>query len=177
MATAYLGLGSNLGDREENLVMALELISEQAIVELLSSIYETEPVGFKEQPLFLNAACLISTSFSPVQLLKLAKEIESSLGREISFPNAPRPIDIDILLYENIVINKAHLTIPHPHLAQRAFVLVPLTEIAAEVVHPESKRTIKQLRDSLESLDGVRKWADRSEFNFTARRHHVSGIG
>lgn len=177
MAIAYLGLGSNLGDRIENLVTALELISAQAIVELLSSIYETEPVGFKEQPLFLNAACRISTVLNPEQLLKLAKEIESSHGREISFRNAPRPIDIDILLYDNIIVKKANLTIPHPRLTERAFVLIPLAEIAPEVLHPESYLTIKQILDSLKNLDGIRKWCDRSEFNFTPRRRNVSGIG
>jgi len=177
MATVYLGLGTNIGDRKQNLVTALELISEHAVIELLSSIYETEPVGYKEQPLFLNAACHISTALSPEQLLKLAKEIESSLGRKKSFPNAPRPIDIDILLYDNIVIKQAQLTIPHPQLTMRAFVLIPLAEIAPEVLHPENNRTIKQLLDHLDSVDGVRKWADRSEFNCTTRRYHVSGIG
>ena len=177
MATAYLGLGTNIGDRKQNLIAALELISERAIIELLSSIYETEPVGYKEQPLFLNAACRISTALSPEQLLKLAKEIEDSLGRRKSFPNAPRPIDIDILLYDNLIIKQAQLTIPHPQLTRRAFVLIPLAEIAPDVMHPENNRTIKQLLDRLDSIDGVRKWADRAEFNFATRRYHVSGIG
>ena len=176
MALAYLGLGTNLRDRRQNLLAALDGISEQATIELLSSIYETEPVGYKEQPTFLNAVCCISTRLNPDHLLDQAKEIETSLGRIQSFRNAPRIIDIDILLYDNIVMKTDRLTIPHPQLSRRAFVLIPLAEIAPEVRHPETNQTIKQLRDSLESIEGVHKWADKSNLSDVIRRHNVSGI-
>ncbi len=171
---AYLGLGSNLGDRKQNLAQALELVSQQVAVEQLSSIYETEPVGYKQQPLFLNAVCRISTKLSPEQLLGLAKESEAKLGRIPSFHNASRLIDIDILFYGDEVVSSRELTIPHPHLAERAFVLVPLAEIALGLIHPENGRTIRELLDKLGIVYGVCKWAEADEF--VNRRQNVSGI-
>lgn len=159
MVIAYLGLGSNLGDRKENLARALRLLSQQVVVERLSSIYETEPVGYKNQPLFLNVVCRISTRLHPVRLLQLAKEIEARLGRVTSFPNAPRIIDIDILLYGNKILNSEELTIPHPRLTERAFVLVPLAEIAPDLRHPTNRKSAKELLDELGQVTGVRKWA------------------
>jgi len=173
MATAYLGLGSNLGDRKQNLAKALELLSPETTVEKLSSIYETEPVGYQPQPLFLNAVCRISTELNPRQLLRLANKIEAKLGRMPSFPNAPRPIDIDILLYDNEVFGSKELTVPHPRLAERAFVLVPLAEIAPDLVHPGSGKTIKKLLDNLGTVAGVRKWAEAEAI---MRRQDVSSI-
>ena len=173
MATAYLGLGSNLGDRKQNLAKALELLSPETTVEKLSSIYETEPVGYQPQPLFLNAVCRISTELNPRQLLRLAKKIEAKLGRMPSFPNAPRTIDIDILLYDNEVFGSKELTVPHPRLAERAFVLVPLVEIAPDLVHPGSGKTIKKLLGNLGTVAGVRKWAEAEAI---MRRQDVSSI-
>jgi len=173
MATAYLGLGSNLGDRKQNLAKALELLSPETTVEKLSSIYETEPVGYQPQPLFLNAVCRISTELNPRQLLRLANKIEAKLGRMPSFPNAPRPIDIDILLYDNEVFGSKELTVPHPRLAERAFVLVPLVEIAPDLVHPGSGKTIKKLLDNLGTVAGVRQWAEAEAI---MRRQDVSSI-
>lgn len=174
MVTAYLGLGANLGDRKQNLTKALQLLSQKVSIYQLSSIYETDPVGYKKQPLFLNAVCHISTVLSPDQLLNLAKEIEAKMGRTPSFLNAPRPIDIDILFYNNKVINSPKLTIPHPRLTERAFVLIPLVEIAPELTHPVNGKTVKELLDNLGTSAGVQKW-DKAE-EVMNRRQNVSGI-
>ena len=161
MVTVYLGLGSNLGDRESNLTKALELLAEKVRLEQVSSLYETEPVGYREQPQFLNAVCRVSTSLGPEQLLILIKGIEMTLGRAASFPNAPRPIDIDILLYGNQVIDTPQLTIPHPRLEEQAFVLVPLAELAPELTHPVSGRKVKELVGRVKGKGGVEKWKER----------------
>lgn len=158
LVTVYLGLGSNLGDRQHNLSRAVELLSEQIHIELVSSIYETEPVGYQEQPRFLNAVLRATTSLTPKRLLALAKGVEKVIGRIPSFPNAPRIIDIDILFYGEQVINLPQLTVPHPHLEERAFVLVPLAEIAPDVVHPVSRMTILEMVEKVEGLEGVKKY-------------------
>lgn len=127
-------------------------------IEQLSSLYETDPVGYADQPRFLNAVCRLATSLSPEDLLSAVKDIEAGMGREPGFPNAPRPIDIDILFYGDWIMNLPHLVIPHPRLEERAFVLVPLAEIAPGLVHPVSGRTVKEMVDSLESRAGVTLW-------------------
>jgi 2-amino-4-hydroxy-6-hydroxymethyldihydropteridine diphosphokinase len=172
--TAYIGLGSNLGDRKQNLAQALKLMSKHLVIEQISCIYETEPIGYKDQPLFLNAVCRISTELSPQQLLGLAKKIEIKLGRVPSFPNAPRPIDIDILFYSDKVFSDKELTIPHPRLAERAFVLMPLAEIAPGLVHPEKGKTAIELLTDLGAVACVRKWAEAEEIMI--RRQDVSSF-
>jgi 2-amino-4-hydroxy-6-hydroxymethyldihydropteridine diphosphokinase len=158
LAIAYLCLGSNLGDREKNLFQALALLSKQVNLDKVSSIYETEPVGYKEQPLFLNLVCRITTDLDAEEILRLAKGIENEMGRIPDFPSSPRPIDIDILFYADSIIKTKTLTIPHPRLTERAFVLTPLAEIAPELVHPELNKSIAELASNVEGGSGVRKW-------------------
>ncbi|MBI4236736.1 MAG: 2-amino-4-hydroxy-6-hydroxymethyldihydropteridine diphosphokinase [Chloroflexi bacterium] len=161
-AWVCLGLGANLGDRRANLERALAALREAVTVEVLSSIYETDPVGYANQPPFLNVALRGWTELSPHALLALAKRIEAGMGRIPSFQNAPRPIDIDILLYGYgngglFVMRSPDLVVPHPRMHERAFVLVPLAEIAPDVIHPVLGRTIAALRDAVGTA-GVRWW-------------------
>jgi 2-amino-4-hydroxy-6-hydroxymethyldihydropteridine diphosphokinase len=121
-------------------------------------MYDTEPVGNINQPRFLNMVCQVLTRLTPVELLALAKGIEMKLGRVSRKPNAPRPIDIDILLYGDQVIETPNLVIPHPRLAERAFVLIPLDEIAPELVHPVSGKTVRELMQTATEKQGVLRW-------------------
>ena len=143
--TAYLGLGSNLGDREENLRKTLSLLGESVEIIALSSVYQTEPWGYGEQPSFLNMVCGFRTSLSPPELLALVQEVERRLGRVRTIRYGPRTMDVDILLYGDRIVDTPDLQIPHPRIPERAFVLAPFAEIAPDVEHPTLKRPISAL--------------------------------
>ena len=160
MATVYLGLGANIGNREANLRMALRGLTRMARVEAVSSLYETDPIGSVQQPAFYNAVCRIETGLEPMSLLRFLKSLEHEIGRRPGGPTGgPRSIDLDILLYEDRVLESADLTIPHPRLAERAFVLVPLAEIAPDARHPQRNETIAKLAERVGS-EGVRRIKD-----------------
>ncbi len=155
--TVYLSLGSNLGDREANLRRAIEALGGLGTVTAVSSFYETEPVEFVAQPWFLNCAVAVETELMPKQFLARVQALEQALGRRRVKPKGPRTIDVDILLFGNAVVNVPTLTIPHPALHERRFVLEPLAEIAPEVRHPVFKRTVRELRDALPAGQAVRR--------------------
>lgn len=138
MHTAWLGLGTNLGERRDNLARALEGLRALGKIEAISTIYESEPVGLREQPEFWNLALRLRTELPPAELLTMAKAIEHAMGRRPAPRNAPRVIDIDLLLYDDEQLTTPTLIIPHPRLTERAFVLRPLTEIDPELQHPAS---------------------------------------
>ncbi len=166
--TAYLGLGANLGDRESNLSKALRLLAESPGIWVVkcSSLYETAPWGVTNQPDFLNCVAEIRTDLLPVTLLKLVKKVEQSLGRQENFRYGPRVIDIDILLYGDQVIQVADpdLQIPHVGMSERAFVLVPLAEIAPETLHPTSAVSVQVLCNQVAGKSDVRLWGPPLKF-------------
>jgi len=153
----YLSLGSNLGDRAANLRTALDELGGLGAVGAVSSFYETEPVELAAQPWFLNCAAKLDTEKMPRQLIAGILAIEQSMGRQRRQKNGPRTIDIDILLFGTSVIDIPSLTVPHPKLHERRFVLEPLVEIAPEIRHPVFKRTMRQLRDALPQGQTVRR--------------------
>lgn len=158
MEDVFLGIGSNLGDREENLAQVRDSIEAFARIEAVSPVYETDAWGFEDQPAFLNQVIHIITSLTPQALLRRIKRIEKDLGRKKSFRWGPRLIDIDILFFADHIIESASLTIPHKELHKRAFVLVPLADIAPDFVHPVFNQTVSALRDTLADLEGIRLW-------------------
>jgi 2-amino-4-hydroxy-6-hydroxymethyldihydropteridine diphosphokinase len=153
----FLALGTNLGDRAGNLRRALAALPPAFTVEAVSPVYETEPMYVTAQPKFLNMVCRAQTSLLPLEALRALKLLEAELGREPTIRFGPRLIDIDLLFYGDIVFDSPELTLPHPRLHERAFVLVPLADITPDFVHPVLKQTIATLRDQLgEAKDSVR---------------------
>jgi len=142
----YLSFGSNLGDRVANIRKALEQLAGVGVaVTRVSSFYKTEPMDFRPQAWFVNCVAEAETCLMPMQLLKAVKKVERALGRRTGVAKRPRAIDIDILLYESVVVRSAALTIPHLRMAERRFVLLPLRELAGNVRHPVNKRTVYEM--------------------------------
>jgi 2-amino-4-hydroxy-6-hydroxymethyldihydropteridine diphosphokinase len=156
VAKAYILAGSNLGDRKASLRFALASLAKGGTVLKISSFFETEPVGFADQPWFLNLAIALETALPPSELLLMCQKIENSCGRVRTFPNAPRTLDLDILLYGQAVINEPDLVIPHPRLSERRFALEPLAQIAPDFMHPVLKKTIQSLLEACSDHSEVR---------------------
>jgi len=157
---AFLGLGSNIGDRDALLAEALERLNALPSVRVtdVSPLYETDPVGYEEQPPFLNIACRIETSLPPEDLLAETLRIERELGRERTVRWGPRTIDIDVLLYENATLNTKALTVPHPRLMERAFVLVPLLDI----MNNKERDWLPGVVEGAVDAAGVRRWTSNN---------------
>jgi len=158
MPTVYLALGSNLGDRAANLRRAIQLLKNSAVtITKLSSLYETEPVDYVEQPWFLNAALEAQTDLPPAQLLATLRGIESQMGNTKVIPKGPRLIDLDILLYNDLIIDTPTLQVPHPRMLQRNFVLVPLVNIAPHLRHPSWPANVAEILDNSPDHSAVRE--------------------
>jgi 2-amino-4-hydroxy-6-hydroxymethyldihydropteridine diphosphokinase len=154
--TAYLSLGSNLGDREANLREAIACLGELGTISKVSALYETEPVEISgQQPWFLNCAAAVETELAPLEFLQRMLAIEQSMGRKRTEPKGPRTIDMDIIFFGDEVLDTKELSVPHPAMQHRRFVLEPLAEIAPEFMHPVLQRTVRELLNSLPADSGA----------------------
>lgn len=156
----YLALGTNLGNRESNLRQALQMLAPAVEVTAVSRLYETAPAYVLDQPSFLNIAVKGQTDLSPTGLLVYLKQLETEIGREKTRRYGPRQIDLDIIFYDDLIFNKPHLHIPHPRMVERGFVLRPLADIAADIVHPILKQTVADLAADLPPDDGILSVSD-----------------
>lgn len=156
MARVFVGIGSNLGDKEGNIRNAINLMKGKCRILKLSSLYETEPVGYENQDWFLNCVAEIETKLNPNELLEFLQSIEKKLGRVKTIKNGPRIIDLDILFYGDKIIKEDSLTVPHPRLHERLFVLEPLKEIAPEIVHPVLGKSIREFHSALDGKEAVK---------------------
>jgi len=145
MAEVILGMGSNLGDKEKNIASAISFIKEKCTIKKTSKLYLTEPMGYLHQDKFLNGVLIIDTKFDPNELLTFLQVIEQKLKRVKTIKNGPRTIDLDILYYEDKIIDQVNLQIPHPRLYERAFVLEPLNEIADDFIDPVLEKKVSEL--------------------------------
>ena len=153
MATVYIGIGSNLGDRHKNCLRAIELLRQNGLpATKQSSLHETAPWGVTDQPAFVNMAVEIETDVDPQGLLSLLRKIEKEMGRQETMRWGPRIIDLDILLYNAVTLNTDALTIPHPLMHEREFVLKPLAEIARDIMHPVLRRKVGDLYEAVKSV-------------------------
>ncbi len=158
MEDVYIGAGSNLGDRRKNLKEAIRELKKQGIqIIKISPLYETKPWGVEGQPPFLNLVLYCRTSLEPLRLLECLKGIEEKLGRKETFHWGPRVIDLDILFYGTRIINEPALTVPHPYLRERAFVLKPLSDIAGEFIDPLTGKTVKALLEGVNQQGVIRQ--------------------
>jgi 2-amino-4-hydroxy-6-hydroxymethyldihydropteridine diphosphokinase len=163
----FLGLGSNLGDRRRNLRRAIALLEGSgAKILARSSLYQTQPVGYDDQPWFINQVIEVESDLAPRELLGLLQSIEKKMGRTKTLPNGPRLIDLDILLAEDTILDTPDLTIPHPRMAARNFVLVPLNEIAPDVIHPVLRRSMAALHRASGDRSVVRRPKKISQKSF-----------
>jgi len=158
----YLSLGSNLGNRAANLKEAISSLPPQITVKKRSNVYETPPWGYTEQDNFLNQVIMATTYLEPEPLLKHIKRLEVALGRKTTFRYGPRLIDIDILFYDDLVLDTPSLVIPHPHLHERGFVLLPMMDIAPDLMHPVQKKSIRELT-ARNSTSGIAKYANKTK--------------
>lgn len=154
----YLALGSNLGNRLSNLKEATAALPPQMEVKAKSAVYETPPWGYEDQPKFLNQVLKATTYLDPEPLLKHLKRLEVTLGRKETFQNGPRLIDMDILFYDDLILNTRLLVIPHPRLQERGFVLLPLMDLDPDLVHPVSKKSVREMMTAC-NVEGIEKVA------------------
>jgi len=145
MAKVFFGLGSNIGDKKQNLHKALDLLKEKCVIKKVSSFYKSAPMYYEDQDWFVNAAAEVDTHLSPQELMSFLEKTEKKMGRVRHMKNGPRLIDLDILFYDDLITEAKEHTIPHPKLRERSFVLVPLAEIAPEFIDPLTKKTIEEL--------------------------------